>query len=57
VGRRIEAFVLAMGWKGPLPKALLETVFFLDSFFGKMEVKEAKRKAEAENSKRTKPRR
>jgi hypothetical protein len=47
-GRRVEAFVSAVDWKGPLPKALLETFFELDHFMDKMEAqwleKEAKRK-------------
>jgi hypothetical protein len=36
-GKRAEAFVLAVGWNGPLPKLMLETFFELDSFLAKME--------------------
>lgn len=50
-GRRIEAFVLAAGWTGPLPKAMLETFFFLDGFYGIMEEKRAKEEAEEEAKK------
>jgi len=46
-----------MGWKGALPKALLETVFFLDFWYGKMEAQKAKKDAEADANKRNKPRR
>lgn len=48
VGKRVESFVIAR----TLPKAMLDTFFFLDWFFGKMEAeqlekeaKEAKKKA------------
>jgi hypothetical protein len=45
-GKRVEAFVMATAWKGPLPRKMLETFFELDSFLGKMEAqwleKEAK---------------
>lgn len=37
VGKRVEAFVLAVGWKGALPKAMLEVFFELDNFLEKME--------------------
>ncbi len=43
VGQRVEAFVLAI----KLPKALLDTLFFLDFFMGKMEAKKAKDDAKA----------
>lgn len=36
-GKRVEAFVLAVGWKGPLPKSMLEVFFELDNFMDKME--------------------
>ena len=36
-GKRVEAFVLATGWSGPLPKGMLETFFELDHFLSKME--------------------
>lgn len=55
MGRRVEAFVLAIGWKGPLPKAMLDTFFFLDNFFGKMEAQKAKKEAEAEKRKQQRP--
>lgn len=49
-GKRVEAFVLAR----KLPKAMMETIWYLDWFFGKMEtqqlekdVEEAKKKAGA----------
>lgn len=47
-GRRVEAFVLAAGWIGPLSKAMLDTFFFLDGFFGIMEEKRSKDEAEEE---------
>lgn len=44
----MEAFVLAIGWRGPLPKSMLEVFFELDNFLDKMESqaleKELKRK-------------
>ena len=47
-GKRVEAYVLATGWEGPLPKGMLETFFELDNFLGKMEAqyleKELKKK-------------
>jgi hypothetical protein len=52
-GRRIESYTLAVGWKGSLPKAMLDVFFFLDSFYGKMEAQEAKKEAE-KNAKRQK---
>jgi hypothetical protein len=36
-GKRVEAFVLATGWKGALPKAMLEVFFEVDNFLDKME--------------------
>jgi len=37
IGKRVEAFVLATDWKGPLPKSMLETFLELDNFIEKME--------------------
>lgn len=37
IGKRVEAFVIATGWQGPLPKAMLEVFFELDGFYDKME--------------------
>lgn len=37
-GKRVEAFVVALGWQGPLPKAMLETFFEVDHFMDKMEM-------------------
>ena len=45
-GKRVESFVLATGWKGPLPKSMLETFFELDSFYGKMEAQALKKELE-----------
>jgi len=39
VGKRVEAFVLATGWQGPLPRSMLQTFFELDDFYGRMERK------------------
>lgn len=44
-GKRIEAFVIAKGWKGPLPKLMLETFFELDHFMDKMEAQFLEREA------------
>lgn len=35
--RKLDAFILATGWQGPLPRSMLDTFFELDSFMGKME--------------------
>jgi hypothetical protein len=36
-GKRVEAFIAATGWKGPLPKAMLEVFFEVDHILDKME--------------------
>ena len=42
-GKRVEAFVTAKRF--PLPKAMLDTFFFLDNFFGKMEYEKMEKEA------------
>jgi hypothetical protein len=36
---RVEAFVLAIGWDGPLPRGMLDTFFEIDDMYGRMERK------------------
>ena len=51
-GKRVEAFVLATGWEGALPRSMLDTFFELDSFMGKMESQKLERDAKAKKNAR-----
>jgi hypothetical protein len=42
-GRRVEAFVMALGWKSTLPRAMLEVFFELDNFMDRMEAQKLRK--------------
>jgi len=43
IGKRVEAFIMALDWKGPLPRSMLETFFELDNFMDKMEAQKVEK--------------
>jgi hypothetical protein len=40
--------MMATGWRGALPKSMLDTFLELDNFYGRMEAKHMKDKADRE---------
>jgi hypothetical protein len=49
VGRRVLDFLVVLIVRPP--KAMLDTFFFVDSFYGKMEAQQAKKEAQEEKRK------
>ena len=51
LGKNVQAFVLATGWQGALPRLMLEVFFELDSFMDKMEAQWIEREVKKKQKK------
>ena len=49
-GKRIESFTLTVGWKGAIPKIMLDVFMELDLFYDKMEAERIEKEAKAKNN-------